>query len=77
MTLDEFKKLSPSEQAEAYKELSDHDKYLARISEPLVPHLVTKSECTPEQYERTHKRLLKALKEGRITQEDYDDFENN
>ena len=35
MTLDEFKKLSPTEQAEAYKELSDHDKFLARISGPL------------------------------------------
>lgn len=42
-----------------------------------LPHVFTKSECTPEQYERIHKRLLKALKEGRITQEDYDDFENN
>ncbi len=77
MTLDEFKKLSPTEQAEAYKELSDHDKFLARISGPLVPHLVTKSDCTAEQYERIHKRQLKDLTEGTVTREYYDYFENN
>lgn len=77
MTLEEFKKLPPNEQSEAYKELSDQDKYLVRISEPLVPHLVAKSDCTTEQYERIHKRLLKDLAEGTVTQEYYDYFENN
>lgn len=77
MTFEEFKKLPLNEQAEAYKELSDHDKYLARISEPLVPHLVTKSDCSPDEYERIHKRMLKNLEQGIITQEYYDYFENN
>lgn len=77
MTFEEFKKLSPNEQAEAYKDLSDHDKYLARINEPLTVFRVHKSDCNPDEYERIHKRLLKNLEAGIITQEDYDDFENN
>ena len=77
MTLEEFKKLPPNEQADAYKELSDHDKYLARINEPLTVFRVHKSDCNPDEYERIHKRLLKNLEAGIITQEDYDDFENN
>ena len=62
--------------------MDKNDNYEKAFSHPRwndtgLPHVFTKSECNPEQYERIHRRLLKALKEGRITQEDYDDFENN
>jgi len=77
MTLEEFKKLRPEQRGEAYKELSDHDKFLVRISEPLKPKRLFKSDLTPSQFEDIHKDLLKGLKEGRVTQEDYDEFMNN
>ena len=49
----------------------------SRWNEPLKPHLVVKSECSPEMYEVIHKDLLECLKKGTITQEYYDYFENN
>lgn len=35
LSLEEFNKLSEEEKCDRYKELSDHDKFLVRISTPL------------------------------------------
>lgn len=48
-----------------------------RWNDTILPHVICKSECTPEQYERIHKRLKENLEKGIIKQEAYDYFENN
>ena len=35
LNIEEFRKLSPKEQAERYNELSEEDKFLARITSPI------------------------------------------
>ena len=41
LTFEEFKKLSIEEQLDRYEELSNHDKYLARISsDPGTPTVI-------------------------------------
>lgn len=48
-----------------------------RWTEPLTPERLFKSDLTEEQFEDIHKDLLKGLKDGTISQEDYDEFMNN
>lgn len=62
MTFEEFMKLPYEERAEAYKELSDHDRFLVRISEPLKGRTVGYSEVTEEEKEKAHKMLEEFMK---------------
>ena len=42
ISLDEFKKLSSEEQCKRYKDMSDHDKYIFRVTDP-APFLNAKT----------------------------------
>lgn len=62
LTIEEFNKLTEKEKSERYKELNNHDKFLARISQPLKAVVVGKSEVTEEDKkwaEELHKQILK------------------
>ena len=48
-----------------------------RWTEPLKPERLFKSDLTEEQFKDIHKDILKNLKNGIISQEDYDEFMNN
>lgn len=61
LTIEEFNKLTEKEKSERYKELNNHDKFLARISQPLKAVVVGKSEVTEEDKkwaEELHKQIL-------------------
>lgn len=77
ITIKEFRLLPENEKAERFKELSDHDRFLWRISCPITPHNVKRSELTPEQRKRTTELRLRLLKEGKITQEQFYEFEKD
>ena len=40
LTFEDFKRLPPEERSRRYEELSDHDKFLARCSQPSGVHAV-------------------------------------
>lgn len=48
-----------------------------RWTEPLQPTRLFKSDLTESEFKFVHERLLKGLREGTITKEDYDEFMNN
>ena len=45
LTFEDFKRLSPEERNRRYEELSDHDKFLARCSQPSGVHGVPCNTC--------------------------------
>ena len=45
LTFEDFKRLSPEERNRRYEELSDHDKFLARCSQPSGVHGVLCNTC--------------------------------
>ena len=47
------------------------------IRDRLKPERLFKSDLTEEQFKEIHKDILKNLKNGIISQEDYDEFMNN
>ncbi len=51
LTLEEFRKLPKDQKAERYKELSPHDMFLWRISEPTYPTVVSRKPLTKEEEE--------------------------
>ena len=51
LTIEEFRLLPDDEKAERYKELSDHDRFIWRISSPLSVKVVTNKELSKEQRE--------------------------
>ena len=61
LTIDEFRKLPRPEQEERYKELSDHDKFLARISEYNPPEVISElqEEDLTEEQKRQNDEFLK------------------
>ena len=48
LTIEEFNKLTEKEKSERYKELDNHDKFLARLSQPLKGVVVRESTVTEE-----------------------------
>ena len=48
-----------------------------RWTEQHKPERLFKSDLTEEQFKEIHKDILKNLKNGIISQEDYDEFMNN
>ena len=52
LTLKEFRKLPKDEKAERFKELSDHDRFLWRISEPVFGEVVAERPLTGEEVKR-------------------------
>lgn len=61
LTIEEFNKLTEKEKSERYKELNNHDKFLARISQPLKGVAVGESKVSKEDKEwaeELHERIL-------------------
>lgn len=65
ISLDEFKKLSNKEQCNRYKDLSNHDKYIFRVTDP-SPFLNAKTvgymEVTEEEKKEARKRIKEVQK---------------
>ncbi len=77
LTIEEFRLLPDDEKAERYKELSDHDRFIWRISSPLSVKAVTNKGLSKEQRESVRESRLKLLKEGKITQQQFDELEKD
>lgn len=58
MKFEEFIKLSEKEKVKQYENLSDHDKFLARISEIQIPETVGYFEFTDEEKEAMQRLRL-------------------
>ena len=69
LSFKEFMKLSEKEKCKKYKDLSDNDKFLARISQPLSPIVIPEEELTKEQKEK-----IKKMKEDAKTLEEMEKF---
>ena len=69
ITIEEFMKLSEKEKCEKYKDLSNHDKFLARISQPLSPRVIPEDELTEEEKEK-----IKEMKNDTKTLEEMEKF---
>ena len=52
LTLEEFRKLPEDQKTERYKELSPHDMFLWRISDPVNPRVISRRALTKEQEEK-------------------------
>ena len=52
ISFEEFMKLNEQEKIEGYKDLSNHDKFLARINQPISPTVISKDELTEEEKEK-------------------------
>lgn len=65
LSLEEFCKLSEKEKGIRYKELSDHDRFLVRISMPIKGEVVGFRELT-EKEKKEAKEFEEALKSGNI-----------
>lgn len=65
LSLEEFYKLSEKEKGVRYKELSDHDRFLVRISMPIKGEVVGSRELT-EKEKKEAKDFENAVKNGNI-----------
>lgn len=65
LTLAEFNKLPENEKGERYKDLSDHDKFLVRISMPMTGRVIGYCELTDKQ-KKEAKEFEEAVKNGKI-----------
>lgn len=63
LTFEEFRKLSRKEQNERYKELSDHDRFLARLNDWETPK--NQGPLTLEEWNRWPQEIQEAFKEHR------------
>lgn len=52
LTLEEFRKLPEDQKTERYKELSPHDMFLWRISDPGNPRVISRGVLTKEEEEK-------------------------
>lgn len=77
ITIEEFRNLSEEEKTNRYNELSDHDRYVWRVTSPLTPTNVKNSELNAEQRENATRIRLRLLKEGKITQEQFNELEKD
>lgn len=74
LTIEEFRKLDDEEKEKRYKELSDHDRFIWRISCPVIPKTVNNNELTDEQRKKATEIRKRLLDEGKITQEQFNQF---
>ncbi len=65
LSLENFNKLSEKEKCDRYKELSEHDKFLARISMPIEGETVGHRDLTEEE-KKEAKEFENAVKSGNI-----------
>lgn len=65
LSLEEFNGLSEKEKADRYKELSEHDKFLVRISMPISGEIVGHREPTEKQ-KKEAKEFEETVKTGKI-----------
>lgn len=65
LSLKEFNKLSENEKGDRYKELSEHDKFLVRISMPIGGEVIGYRELT-EQEKKESEKFSKAVETGKI-----------
>ena len=65
LSLEEFYKLSEKEKGVRYKELSDHDRFLVRISMPIKGENVGFRELT-EREKKEAQEFEEAVKSGNI-----------
>lgn len=65
LSLKEFNKLSENEKGDRYKELSEHDKFLVRISMPIGGEVIGYRELT-EQEKKEAEEFSKAVENGKI-----------
>lgn len=67
LTIEEFNKLTEKEKGKRYKELNNHDKFLARVSQPLKGIVVGESKVTEEDKkwaEEFHEQILEENNEN-------------
>ncbi len=67
LSFKEFQKFTEKEKCEKYKKLNNHDKFLARISQPLRGIVTGKSKVTKEEKkwaEELHKQILEKNKKN-------------
>ena len=76
LTLDEFRKLPEEEKAQRYCELTDHERFLWRISCPITPRVVKNSELTPQELKYVTRWRKELLEKGEITQKEFDELQN-
>lgn len=65
LSLEDFNKLPEKEKGDRYKELSDHDKFLVRISMPIGGEVVGYRGLT-EKEKKEAKEFEEAVKNGNI-----------
>ena len=65
LSLEDFNKLPEKEKGDRYKELSNHDKFLVRISMPIGGKVVGYRELT-EKEKKEAKEFEEAVKRGNI-----------
>lgn len=62
LSLEEWKKLTEEQKGIRYKELSDHDRFLARISTPLKGETVGYKPLTEEEKKQADKEFDEILR---------------
>lgn len=72
LTIDEFRKLPEEEKEKRYKELSDYDRFLWRVTCPLKAVDVKNEDMTKEEFEKITKWRKQLLKEGKISKVRFD-----
>lgn len=65
LSLEEFNKLSEEEKGDRYKELSEHDKFLVRISMPIGGEVIGYRKLTEKQ-KKEAKDFGDAVESGKI-----------
>ncbi|WP_041137855.1 hypothetical protein [Beduini massiliensis] len=77
VTIDQFRKMNEDEQRENYQYMSQHDKYIWRVTGPIsIPQQVDKSKLTKAQKENITRIRKRLVAEGKLSQEDFERFEN-
>lgn len=70
LTFEEWSHLSEGEKGERYRELSDHDKFLARMNDWAPGGVIVIKESTDpkdiQRQEEIMKQLEKAIEEGKV-----------
>lgn len=66
ITYEEFMKLSDEEKRIRYTELSNHDAFRVRISEPIIGETVGYAEVSEEEQEKARKQILEFIKENNL-----------
>jgi hypothetical protein len=68
LSFDEFLKLPDKEKGDAYKRLSDKDKFRARLSQPLSGTTIDHIKYTDKERKKNKEEFLKFLKSKGINE---------